>query len=58
MIGIALQNAFRITSSIPYGEIALFRAFIQAFNALGSNALAQEFHDNRNQVTFSENSDS
>lgn len=54
MIGTALQSAFHMTSSTAHGEIALFRAFIQAFNALGSNALAQEFHGNRYQVTFSE----
>ncbi len=39
MFGTTLQNAFRITSSTPYDEIALFRAFIQTFNALGSNVL-------------------
>ncbi|MEW6483961.1 MAG: hypothetical protein AB1423_04885 [Pseudomonadota bacterium] len=53
MIGKYLQRAFHMTSSSAHGEIALFRAFIHAFNALGSNALAQEFHGNRYQVTFS-----
>lgn len=52
MIGIALQNAFRKESLAARGEIALFRAFIRAFNALGSNALAQEYHGNRYQVKF------
>ena len=55
MIGLTLQNAFRIESLGARGEIALFRAFIRAFNSLGSNALAQEYHGNRYQVKFSAN---
>ncbi|OPG80248.1 hypothetical protein B1218_05990 [Pseudomonas ogarae] len=53
MIGSALRNAFRTESLGARGEIALFRAFIRAFNALGPNALAQEYHGNRYQVRFS-----
>ncbi|QDW67903.1 hypothetical protein FPZ22_08130 [Luteimonas granuli] len=34
------------------GEVALFRAFIKSFNALGPEALAKEYHGNRYQVTF------
>lgn len=55
MIGIVLQKAFRKESLAARGEIALFRAFIRAFNSLGSNALAQEYHGNRYQVKFSAN---
>lgn len=52
MIGSSLRNAFRTESMGARGEIALFRAFIRAFNALGPNALAEEYHGNRYQVTF------
>ncbi|EMB4114162.1 hypothetical protein DMW62_28980 [Serratia marcescens] len=55
MIGSALQNAFHIESLAASGEIALFRAFIRAFNSLGANALTQEYHGNRYQVKFSAN---
>jgi len=55
MIGIVLQKAFHKESLTARGEIALFRAFIRAFNSLGPNALAQEYHGNRYQVKFSAN---
>lgn len=54
MIGRKLQRAFRTASRGARGEIQLFRAFIGAFNALGPDALAQEYHGNRYQVTFKE----
>ncbi|MBY6189236.1 hypothetical protein KUV22_02280 [Microbulbifer agarilyticus] len=50
--GIKLQHAFQKQSIGARGEIALFRAFIQAFNGLGAEALAKEYHGNRYQVIF------
>ncbi len=54
MIGTKLQTAFRKNSKGARGEIALFRAFIRAFGALGGEALAKEYHGSRYQVTFDE----
>lgn len=54
MIGAKLQTAFRKNSKGARGEIALFRAFISAFDALGGEALAKEYHGSRYQVTFDE----
>ncbi|WP_431480823.1 hypothetical protein [Pseudomonas thivervalensis] len=54
MIGLKLQKAFLKESRGKTGEIKLFRAFIRAFNALGPDALAKEYHGNRYQVTFNE----
>ncbi|AZF16291.1 hypothetical protein [Pseudomonas sp. R3-18-08] len=53
MIGSKLQQAFLTTSLGLKKEVDLFRAFISAFNALGTDALAKEYHGNRYQVTFS-----
>ncbi|EJM81314.1 hypothetical protein PMI34_05219 [Pseudomonas sp. GM74] len=53
MVGSLLRDSFRTESVGARGEIALFRAFIRAFNALGPNAVAEEYHGNRYQVTFS-----
>lgn len=50
--GLKLQNAFQKQSLGARGEVALFRAFINAFNALGTEALAKEYHGTRYQVTF------
>jgi hypothetical protein len=52
MIGIKLQKAFLKEAKGSKGEIKLFQAFIRAFNALGTDALAKEYHGNRYQVTF------
>lgn len=52
MTGSKLQNAFRKKAVGKRGEIALFQAFIEAFNSLGQNALAQEYHGNKYQVVF------
>lgn len=54
MIGPKLQNDFLIRSLGLKKEVDLFRAFISAFNALGTDALAKEYHGNRYQVTFNE----
>ena len=54
MIGVSLQAAFRAESVGASGEVALFRAFIRAFDALNGEALAKEYHGTRYQVTFSE----
>jgi hypothetical protein len=50
--GLNLQSAFRSQSVGLRGEIALFQAFIRAFNSLGPGALAKEYHGNRYQVKF------
>jgi hypothetical protein len=47
-----LHHAFHMQSKGARGEIALFQAFIRAFNAVGTEALAKEYHGNRYQVTF------
>ena len=52
MTGSKLENAFRIKAAGKRGEIELFQAFIEAFNSLGRNALAQEYHGNKYQVIF------
>ncbi|KIR18123.1 hypothetical protein PFLU4_15120 [Pseudomonas fluorescens] len=52
MIGLKLQKAFLKEARGKKREIELFRAFIRAFNALGTDALAKEYHGNRYQVTF------
>lgn len=52
MTGLKLKRAFLKESKGKSGEIALFQAFIRAFNALGPDALAKEYHGNRYQVTF------
>lgn len=52
LTGLKLQQAFRKESHGARGEVALFRAFIRAFSALGAEALAREYHGNRYQVTF------
>ena len=52
--GMKLKRAFLNESKGKSGEIALFQAFIRSFNALGSNALAKEYHGSRYQVTFNE----
>lgn len=54
MIGLKLQKAFLKEAKGSRGEIKLFQAFIRAFNALGVDALAKEYHGNRYQVTFNE----
>jgi hypothetical protein len=54
MTGKELQRAFRRESLGAHGEIQLFRAFIRAFNAMGPDALAKEYHGSRYQVTFKE----
>lgn len=41
MIGVSLQAAFRAESVGASGEVALFRAFIRAFDALNGEALAK-----------------
>ncbi len=50
--GLKLKRAFFNESKGKIGEIALFQAFIRAFNVLGSDALAKEYHGSRYQVTF------
>lgn len=50
--GRKLQSAFHTQAIGARGELALFRAFIRAFNALGTEALAKEYHGNLFQVTF------
>ncbi|MCH4900584.1 hypothetical protein [Pseudomonas sp. B707] len=54
MTGKALKNAFHKKSAGKKGEIQLFQAFIDAFNSLGANALAKEYHGNKYQVIFDE----
>ncbi|MBD9463909.1 hypothetical protein [Pseudomonas sp. Pdm06] len=54
MSGLKLQKAFHKESRGKTGEIKLFRAFIRAFNSLGPDVLAKEYHGNRHQVTFNE----
>lgn len=54
MIGAKLQTAFRKNSKGLRGEIALFRAFISAFDVLGKEALAKEHHGSRYPVNFGE----
>ncbi|RON96507.1 hypothetical protein BK672_08050 [Pseudomonas fluorescens] len=54
MTGRKLQRAFARESRGARGEIQLFRAFIRAFNSLGPDALAQEYHGSRYQVKFRE----
>lgn len=54
MIGTKLKTEFQKKSKGARGEVALFRAFISAFDSLGSEALAKEYHGNRYQVTFVE----
>lgn len=52
MTGLKLQSAFQIKAKGKKGEIELFKAFIEAFNSLDQNALAQEYHGNKYQVIF------
>lgn len=54
MIGAKLQAEFQKKSKGARGEVALFRAFISAFDSLGNGALAKEYHGNSYQVTFME----
>lgn len=51
--GSILRKQFQAHASGAKGEIALFRAFIQAFNSLGKESISKEFHGNKYQVTFS-----
>ena len=51
-LGTDLQCKFQILSTGKKGEVSLFRALIEAFNSLGPNTLAREFHGQRHQVTF------
>lgn len=52
MTGSRLRGAFKRESIGQRGEIKLFQAFIRAFNALGSDVLAKEYHGSKFQVTF------
>lgn len=54
MFSVSLSNAFRKASSGARGEVELFRALICAFNSLGKDVLAKEYHGNNHQVTFTQ----
>lgn len=49
----ALQQQFRVSSAgVNFGEIAQFRAFKDAFRALKSTFLVEEYHGAKHQVYF------
>ena len=50
--GSIFRKGFQANAKGVKGEVALFRAFIKAFNVLGKESISKEFHGNKYQVTF------